>query len=199
MAWTFEGSYVESCSCNTPCPCTASLSLGADLDYCRAVLCFNIKSGDVEGVDVGGVGVVMIADSPKVMTDGNWKVGLWIDDSASDDQADALGKVFSGSLGGPPAALSPLLGEFLGVERAPIKFNENGLTHAVKIGDAVDIEIEDVVPFGVETGEPAKLVGVFHPAGSTLTIANAKHANVDGFGIKYEGHSAFSTDFSWAG
>ena len=42
MAWTFEGSYVESCSCNTPCPCTASLSLGADLDYCRAVLGFNI-------------------------------------------------------------------------------------------------------------------------------------------------------------
>src|SRR5205814_443139 len=127
------------------------------------------------------------------------KVGLWIDESASDDQADALGKVFSGSLGGPPAALGPLLGEFLGVERAPIEFNENGLTHAVKIGEAGDIETEGVVPFGVEPAEPAKLVAVFHPAASTLTIANAKHAKVDGFGIKYEGHSAFSTDFSWAG
>ena len=161
MAWTFEGSYVESCSCNTPCPCTASLSLGADLDYCRAVLCFNIKSGDVEGVDVGGVGVVMIADSPKVMTDGNWKVGLWIDESASDEQADGLGKVFSGSLGGPPAALSPLLGEFLGVERAPIEFNENGLTHAVKIGDAVDVEEVFVEGRGGQLGPMRPAVGGF--------------------------------------
>ena len=80
-----------------------------------------------------------------------------------------------------------------------MEFNENGLTHSLKIGDAVDLEVEDIVPFGVETGEPAKLVGIFHPAGSTLTIAQAHRANVDGFGIKYEGHSAFSTDFTWAG
>src|SRR2546423_770464 len=121
MAWNLEGTYFESCSCNAPCPCTASLSLSADLDYCRAVLCFNTQSGDVEGVDVGGVGVAMIVDSPKLMTDGNWKVGLWIDESASDEQAAALGRVFSGELGGPPATLGPLLGEFLGVERAPIE------------------------------------------------------------------------------
>jgi hypothetical protein len=199
MAWNLEGSYFESCSCNVVCPCTASLSLGADLDYCRALLAFNIKSGDVDGIDVGGVGAALIVDSPKVMTDGNWKVGLYIADSASDEQAEALGQVFSGGLGGPPAALGPLLGEFLGVERAPMDFNENGLTHSLKIGDAVDLEVEDVVSFGVETGEPAKLVGIFHPAGSTLTIANAKRADVNGFGIAYEGHSAFSTDFSWAG
>ena len=99
-----------------------------------------------------------------------------------------------------PAALGPLLGEFLGVERAPMEFHEEGLTHALKIGDAVDIEIEDVVPFGVETGEPAKLTGIFHPAGDTLTIATATRANVNGFGISYEGKTGFSApQFTWAG
>ena len=200
MAWNLTGTYVESCSCNTPCPCTVSLDLGADLDYCRALLGFNIASGEVEGVDVSGVGVAMLAETPKVMTDGGWKVGLYVDASASDEQAEALGRVFSGEIGGPPAALAPLLGEFLGVERAPMEFSDDGLLHSLRIGDAVDIEVEDVVPFGVETGEPVKVTGVFHPAGDTLTIAKVRRAAIDGFGIAYEGKAGFSTPkFSWAG
>jgi hypothetical protein len=200
MAWNLDGSYFESCSCNTPCPCTVSMDLGADYDYCRVVLAFNIKSGDVEGVDVGGVGAALIADTPKVMTDGGWKLGLWIDESATDEQAQALGRVFGGELGGPPAALGPLLGEFLGVERARLEFHEDGLSHSLKIGDAVDIEIQDVVPFGSPTGEPVKVTNIFHPAGDTLTIAKPKHATVNAFGIEYEGKAGFSSPkFSWAG
>lgn len=200
MAWNLEGTYVESCSCNTPCPCTVSLDLGADLDYCRAVLGFKISAGDVEGVDVGGLGAAMIVETPKTMTDGGWKIGLYISDDASDEQAEALGRVFSGELGGTPGTLTPLLGEFLGVERAPMEFSDDGRTHSLRIGDAVDIEVEDVVPFGAENGEPARLTGIFHPAGDTLTIAKPKRATVDGFGIAYEGRSGFSSaDFSWAG
>jgi hypothetical protein len=200
MAWNLEGSYFESCSCNIVCPCTASLALGADLDYCRALLAFNIKSGDVDGTDVGGVGAALVVESPKVMSDGGWNVGLFIDDKASDEQAEALGKVFSGELGGPPAALGPLLAEFRGVERAPMEFKEEGLTHSLKIGDAVDLEIEDVVSFGVESGEPAKLTGIFHPASDTLTISTASRAKVNAFGIEYEGKGGFSAPtFAWAG
>ena len=95
--------------------------------------------------------------------------------------------------------LGPLVGENLGVERAPIEVQENGLRHSVRIGDAVDFEIEDVVPFGVETGEPARLTGIFHPAGSELTVAHATRSKIDAFGIQYEGNAAFSTSrFSWA-
>ena len=90
MAWSIEGIYFESCSCVVPCPCTISLDLGADLDYCRVVLAFNIAKGDVDGVDVGGVGVAMFANTPKVMSDGNWNVGLFIDENASDEQTEAL-------------------------------------------------------------------------------------------------------------
>jgi hypothetical protein len=200
MAWNIEGTYFESCSCQVPCPCTVSLDLGADLDYCRVVLAFKIAGGDVDGVDVGGTGVAMVADSPKVMSDGGWKLGLYIDEGASDEQADALTQVYSGALGGPPAALGPLLGEFLGVERASIEFSGSGHTHAVKIGDAVDIEVEDIVSFGTEGDQPAQLTNVFHPAGSTLTIARAKRANVNAFGIEFEGRGGFSnSEFAWAG
>ena len=97
------------------------------------------------------------------------------------------------------SALGPLIGENLGVERAPIEFREDGLTHSVKIGDAVDFEIEDIVPFGVESGQPARLTGIFHPAGSELTIAKTTRSRIDAFGIQFEGDAAMSTSkFAWA-
>ncbi len=199
MAWNLEGSYFESCSCDVVCPCTASLAFGATNDYCRVVLVFNIKRGDVEGTDVGGLIVALAADTPKVMSDGNWRLGVFIDAAASDAQAEKLGAVFSGALGGPMEALGPLVGEMLGVERTPIEVREDGLRHSVKIGDAAEFEIEDVVPFGVESGQPAKLTGIFHPAGSELNVAHATRSKIDAFGIRYEAKSGFSTsEFSWA-
>ena len=199
MAFKIEGSYFESCSCEVVCPCTASLALGADYDRCRATLVFHVERGEVDGVDVSGLTVAAVADTPKVMSDGNWRLGVFIDASASDQQAEKLGAVFSGALGGPMAALAPLVGENLGVERAQIEYRQDGLRHAVKIGDAVDIEVEDVVPFGAENGQPVKLSGVFHPAGSELTIARATRARVDAFGIEYEGKAGFSNSkFAWA-
>jgi hypothetical protein len=199
MAWNLEGSYFESCSCDVVCPCTASLSLGATNDYCRAVLVFNIEKGDVEGVDVSGKTVVAVAETPKVMSEGDWKLGVLMDDSASDEQAEKLGAVFSGALGGPMEALGPLVGENLGMERVSIEVDQDGLRHAVKAGDAVDFEIEDVVPFGVETGEPAKVTGIFHPAGTELTISRATKSSVDAFGIQAETKAGFSSSkFSWA-
>ena len=199
MAWNLEGTYIETCSCEVVCPCTASLALGADYDRCRATLVFNVTQGEVEGTDVSGLTVAAVADTPKVMSEGNWRLGVFIDAAASDDQAEKLGAVFGGQLGGPMEALGPLISEHLGVERASIEVREEGLRHSVKIGDAIDFEIEDVVPFGVESGEPARLTGIFHPAGSELTISKATRSRINAFGIEFEGKSGFSSSrFAWS-
>jgi hypothetical protein len=200
MPWNLTGSYFETCSCDVVCPCTASLSLGATRDRCKVVLVFNVKSGEVDGTDVSGLVVAAVCDTPKVMSDGNWRLGVVIDAAASDEQAEKLGGVFSGALGGPMEALGPLIGENLGVQRLPIEVEEDGLKHSVRIGDEVDFEIEDVVPFGVESGEPAKVTGIFHPVGSELTISRATRSQVNAFGIQYEGRAGFSkSEFAWAG
>ena len=199
MPWNLTGSYFETCSCDVVCPCTASLSLGATRDRCKVILVFNVKSGEVEGSDVSGLTVAAVCDTPKVMSEGNWRLGVVIDAAASDEQAEKLGGVFSGALGGPMEALGPLVGENLGVERLPIDVHEDGLKHSIRIGDDVDFEIEDVVPFGVETGEAAKISGIFHPAGSELTISRATRSKVNAFGIEYEAKAGFSTsEFTWA-
>jgi hypothetical protein len=199
MSWNLSGSYVETCSCELMCPCTTSLDHGATYDFCRVVLAFNIREGEVEGTDIGGRRVVLIADTPKVMTDGNWRLGVYVDDEAGDEQFDKLVKVFGGQLGGPMGALAPLVGEVLGVERAAIAINDDGLLHSVRVGDTIDFEIQDIVPFGVETGEPVRFHGMFHPVGSDLTMAEAQRTRINAFGISYEGRTGLSkSEFSWA-
>lgn len=199
MSWKLEGSYVETCSCELMCPCNLSFDHGATYDFCRVALVFDIHEGEIDGTDIGGLTVALIADTPKVMTDGNWRLGVFIDARATDEQAEKLGQVFSGQLGGPMAGLTPLIGEMLGIERAPIEVHHDGLHHSVRIGEAVDFEIEDIVPFGVETGEPIRFNGMFHPVGSDLTMAEAKRSRINAFGIEFEGKTGLSkSDFAWA-
>ncbi|MBI5106511.1 MAG: DUF1326 domain-containing protein [Solirubrobacterales bacterium] len=199
MPWSLKGSYVETCSCELMCPCNLSFDHGATYDYCRATLVFAIKEGEIDGTAIGGRKVGVIADTPKVMTEGGWRLGLFVDDEATDEQADKLAKVFSGELGGPMAGLAPLVGEMLGVERVPIEVVDDGLRHSVRVGDVIDFEVEDIVPFGSETGEPVRFAGMFHPVASDLTMAEATRSRIDAFGISYEGKTGLSTsEFSWA-
>jgi hypothetical protein len=200
MAWNIEGRYFENCSCEVPCPCTVSLDLGADYDRCRAFLVFHIDSGEVDGVDVGGLTVAAVGDTPKVMSEGNWRLGVLIDDKASDEQAEKLGAVFGGELGGPMEALGPLVGEMLGSEKVPMEFSSDGGTHRLKVGDDTEVEVRDIVSWGKENGEPAKLTGIFHPAGDTLTISKASTSRVSAFGLDFsnEAKSGFSSRFSWS-
>jgi hypothetical protein len=143
--------------------------------------------------------VAAIADTPKVMTDGNWRLGVFVDERATDERFQKLVQIFTGQLGGPMAGLGPLVGEMLGVERAAIEIQDDGLRHSVRLRDVIDFEIEDVVPFGIETGEPVRFSGRFHPVASNLTMAEAKRSRINAFGIEFEGKTGLSTaEFSWA-
>jgi hypothetical protein len=202
MAWHLKGTYFENCNCNMVCPCsTSGLTMPADNERCRVVLAFHVNSGAIDGVDVGNLSVAVLADTPREMLSGKWRVGLFMDAAASPRQAEKLGAVFSGQLGGPMAGLSPLIGEMLGVETAPIQYQDEGRRHRIKIGGAVDIEIEDFVPPQSTTGEVSKLTGLFHPANSTLTIAKATRARIKAFGLDFsnDGKNGHSAPFSWAG
>jgi hypothetical protein len=200
MAWRLDGTYFESCSCDAVCPCTwSALTAQATLDRCRALLAYHVRSGEIDGVDVSGLSFALFLDTPPVMSTGNWRVGVYLDAAASEAQAQQLGAVLSGQLGGPPAMLGPLIGEMLGVEMARITFTEDGRGHHVSIGDAVDVGVEDFV--ALEGQDPVRLTNVFHPSNTTLTVAPATAARLSTFGLDWgrEGQSGFSAPFSWAG
>jgi len=199
MAWTLEGTYFENCSCDTICPCTWSgLTARATKDRCKAMLAFHIERGDIEGVDVSGLSFAMVLDTPPVMATGGWKVGVVLDGAASQDQADALGRVLGGQLGGPPAMLGPLIGEMAGIQVEPAEWRNADGTLSVRFGDAIDVEVQSFK--AGEMAEPVQLTNVFHPANTTLTVSPASRSKVDVFGITFDGTgtSGFNAPYAWS-
>jgi len=201
MSWKLEGDFYENCSCDAICPCTWSTlaRTAPGEDSCRFALAFDVDNGEIDSVDVSGRSFVMIADTPPNMADGNWRVGVIVDDGASEEQVGKFGQVLSGELGGPPAALGPFLGEFLGIEQAPINIESDGKNHHIKVGELVDYSGERVT---IESGDPVTLTNiVLHPAGPTLALAPVSRSQVSAFGIEYSGQdlSGFANRFNWNG
>lgn len=201
MAYRIEGSYFENCSCVSVCPCnTSGTTQPADKDYCHVVLAFHIDSGEIEEIDVSDRSVVVVADAPGDMTLGNWSVGLVIDDGASDAQAEKLQAFFAGAIPSPMAAISPLFGEMLGVERLPIEYRDDGLNHSLNVADGtIALGMQDLVHEGMS--EPAKLDNIGLPWGPTLAVATVSQSTVKIFGREWDhtGLNGNSAPISWSG
>jgi hypothetical protein len=202
MVWRLDGTYFENCNCEVGCPCTvADFSAPADHDRCVFLMSFHVDSGTIDDVDVSGLTVGVFGDTPAMMVEGSWKIGLFMDAKASEQQGAKLAGVFSGQMGGPMAGLVPLISEMLGTESASIEYRNDGRHHSVKIGDGVSIEIDDITsPLDPNAAAPM-LTGVHHPAASSLTVARGTASRVSAFGyeINLSGKSGFSAPFSWAG
>src|ERR671937_2229739 len=138
MAWRIAGSYAATCSCNLICPCPVDGPPTSPDGQCHGFLVFSVKEGELDGTDLSSVNVALYNLFPSNLTSGNWKIGLVVDEAASDEQAQALERIFSGQEGGPFGECVPLIGEFLGLERAPIRVSDGRLT----VGDRTDVTFE---------------------------------------------------------
>ncbi|MGO9198330.1 MAG: DUF1326 domain-containing protein [Acidimicrobiales bacterium] len=199
MAWSLEGNYFENCSCDAVCPCTWSgLTAAATHDRCLAMLAFHIDHGDIDGVDVSGLSFALVLDTPPVMADGGWRLGVVVDAAANADQSGALGRVLAGELGGPPAMLGPLIGEMLGIEQVPAEWQQSEGSFSVRFGDLIDVEVRDFVSGGLP--HPVQLANVFHPSNTTLTVSPATRSRIDAFGISFDGTgtSGFNAPYAWS-
>jgi hypothetical protein len=124
MAWRIAGTYVASCSCNLICPCpTDGPPTSAD-GQCRGVGVFHIADGNLDDIDLSGVNVGLVNHFPSNLTAGNWKLGIVVDEGASNEQASALERILKGEEGGPFADFAALTEEWLGMERAAVTFSD---------------------------------------------------------------------------
>ncbi len=113
------------CSCDVGCPCIFGEPDG-DRGWCSGILALDIRSGDVDGVDVGGVKAVLIADWPRGFLAGNGKGRLYFDNAVSNEQADAIQPVLGGQRGGVFEVFASLVPTFLPTQRAAISFRDDG-------------------------------------------------------------------------
>ena len=198
MAFNLEGTYVENCNCDVICPCTWSgLARAATHDRCKVVLVLHVDRGEIDGVDVSGLSMGFIADTPAIMSEGGWRLGLVLDGSANPDQLDRQRRFMTGEFGGVPAALGPLIGEILGEVVDRIEFHDVDGRHTLVIGDGVDVVVADIASPGLAAVE---LHNVAHPVSTTLTVGEGVGSTISLLGVEYSGAgtAGFSAPFSWA-
>ncbi len=137
--WSLSGSYFESCNCEVACPCV--FMSPPTSGECTVLLAWHIDRGSFGDVSLNGLNVALAAYSPGHMLKVKWDVALYIDEKASPAQREALGKIYGGQVGGPPAALGPFIGRILGVKYVPIDFQAKGKERSLKIAGVGEMEI----------------------------------------------------------
>ena len=170
---------------------------------CTFAMAFQIDRGSYGTVALDGLGFIILGLTPEAMGKGNWSVGLIADARASAEQRDAITAIASGSAGGPMAALSPLVGTFLGVESAPIRFDRAGVKWSVTAAKLVDMAAEPAMGVNPDITEPLCLDNTGHPAANRVALAHAVKSHVDALGLRWNDTSGKNNGqyapFSWRG
>ncbi len=182
MTWNVQGSYFESCNCEAACPC---VFLGPPTTgECTVLVAWHIDTGEYEGVTLDGLNVALAVDSPGHMAETPWRAALYLDDRADEQQAGALGAVFSGAAGGHPAVLGAHIGEVVGVVEAPITFDIDGDSRALRIGEIADVKIAAMAGQG---GEQVTITN--HPLciapGADAVVARSEHLRYTDHGYEW--------------
>ena len=147
---------------------------------------FQVDSGIYGTVSLDGLGFIVLGFTPEAMAKGNWSVGLIADEKASAEQREAITAIASGAAGGPMAALSGLIGKFLGVQPAPIRFDRSGAKWSVKASDFVDMAAEGAKGINPDATEPMHLDNTGHPAANRFALAHASRSRVQAFDLAWE-------------
>jgi hypothetical protein len=200
MGYEVKGRLLEVCTCKTLCPCW----VGDDPDggTCDGCLAWRIDSGQINGVDVSGRTIVAMCHIPGNILKGNWTVVLYVDDTATQQQQEAMLNVWSGKLGGPIADMAKLIGTVVGVERVPIRFDVEGVKGTLRIGEVIEADLQ---PFMGATGQPTALHDSIFTTipGSPAFVGKASKYKVNlpqhGFRIDLSDHNAVQGSFRFVG
>jgi hypothetical protein len=184
--WQIAGNYFETCNCDFLCPCIHSnMAAMPTKGDCKVAMAFEVIEGHFGDVALAGLCFVFVARTPGAMADGDWTVGLIVDERASDAQREAIRAILCGEAGGPMAMLTPLVGTFAGLESRPIRFEADGLTRRVSVPDLLEEGVAGLPTYADPT-QPIVIDNTAHPANSRLALAKATHSHLHAFGLDWD-------------
>ncbi len=194
--WNASGTYFESCSCDTACPC-AFLSAPTKGE-CTLLAGWHIDQGQCGGVALDGLNVAFAAYAPGHMMEVKWKAALYVDQRASEEQRDALTRIFKGDLGGHPGRLASHVGEFLGVKSVPIEYHTNARHRSLKIPNIAEAEIVNLSTEGAEeitiTSRPWSIA-----PGYPTVVAKSERLDYDDYDMHWHlaGENGYHSPFAY--
>lgn len=193
--YRIEGSYYEACNCEAICPCRRHNGVAKGLStygVCDFVLSWRIRQGSAGAVDLSGLDVGMAGTYSDDEEGSPWSVVIYIDDSATDAQFDALGHIFRGEAGGN-MLFTKCISTVLGVKRAKISLDHSAGKEVIRIGDAAsasvvrNAEYDGTVTCGIS--------GHDHPGQESISDLACEDGDLS---FRYEARCGFATDFAYS-
>ena len=196
--WKLSGTYFEACTCDVACPCTF-LSAPTNGD-CNALVGWHIEAGNFTDVKLDGLNVALALYSPGHMLETKWRVALYLDETASAEQKNALTQIFTGQVGGHMSNLVPFIGEMLGISSVPIEYESEGKQRRLKVGDVGETEVEAIQSPGgddVIINNPPLGLAPGHP----LVVAKSKSLKYKDYDLACEisGKNGYYSPFTYQG
>lgn len=198
-SWKVEGDYFEACNCESTCPCIflADPSQGD----CELAIAWHIENGHYSQTRLDGLNVAGIYYTPGNMVSGpKWRAALYLDERASPEQADALGRIFSGQAGGFLANVAALIGEVLGVRSVPIHFEADGRKRRLRIPAALELEVEGLKGGDLDREPKVTNPALYGAAGFDPVIARSSKYTFRDHGFEWDnsGKNAFYSRFAYS-
>jgi hypothetical protein len=156
--WALEGEWFKNCNCDPGCPCDFNQDPTHD-GQCEGMIAMRIDKGHYGDVSLDGLKFVGAAWWPGRIDEGDGHIVPIVDESADEEQRQALLTIVSGQAGGTLfeifSAMCPHVQEPI---FAPIEFefdieNRSG---RVKAGDVVETTTETLR--GIDPPDPYRIV-----------------------------------------
>jgi hypothetical protein len=204
--WALQGTYLEACNCDPICPCrrVGGRQGGRSTHgICLGALSWRIDEGNAEGVDLAGLGVVLVSRYSDDEPGSPWTYHLYVDERATAEQHDGLRRIFTGELGGTalrqfPWAFKPAT--IAGVHPAAIEIDHTpgrGWFRArarARSGGAVTVRIRE--PYGEQ--EPVTCVIPGHHRTGREVVAELIEADAAPLAFDLHGVCGYESTFSYS-
>ena len=192
-----SGNYFEACNCEAICPCL--LLDDPTHGYCQAMVSWHIEKGHLSDTNLDNLKVVAWLHAPDNLTKGNWRLALYIDDKANDEQAKAIEELWGGKHGGYLAVIASLVSDVMGVRKAKIDWVEDGSHRHFHVHDVGGV---DMTAIEGADGKPVILhdmpLAVAPPF--PVTIHRSKHVKYQDYGVDQlvSGTNGLSSPFEYS-
>ena len=205
-AWRVSGEYLENCNCEVLCPCIVGprnarggAAARPTEGYCDVPVVFHVDRGASGDVRLDGLRTALAIHTPGAMGEGNWTVGLYLDERADAAQRGALETIWGGAAGGPPGFLAALVSTRLPTRAVPIAFEKDGRRRRASIPGVLDVEIEGLQ--GADRIGEVWLDNVRHFAARRLAVARATRSLYRDHGLTWDhtGRNGHYAPFDWSG
>jgi hypothetical protein len=155
--WSLEGAWFKNCNCDPGCPC--DFNQYPTHDHCEGIVAMRIDKGHFGEVDLAGLSFAAAVRWPGAMHEGNGTVMPIVDESADEQQREAILRIMSGQEGDTlfeivafvcPNVAEPVFAPF------EFEFDLESRTGRVKAGDILESETDTLR--GIDPPDPYRVL-----------------------------------------